>query len=108
MIDVRIEKPFSFASICELHPTHPSVQTQWRWALKGLRGIRLETAKIGGRRYTTFEAIDRFAARLTEPRPGDGPKASKRRQQEVTQAVEEAEAVFGVRPRPRTCPRRVK
>jgi hypothetical protein len=39
-----------------------------RWALKGLaKGqIKLETVKIGGRRYTSRAALEAFAARLTE------------------------------------------
>jgi hypothetical protein len=56
--------------------------TTWRWATKGLsrrgRGpvgrIRLETIKVGGTRYTTFEAIGRFAAALDGR--GDGVMAA--------------------------------
>lgn len=36
-----------------------------RWAGKGLSGIRLETIRIGGRRYTSIEALERFCDRLT-------------------------------------------
>ncbi len=43
--------------------------TLWRWATKGVRGVdgrrvRLETIKLGGRRYTSVEAVERFAAAL--------------------------------------------
>lgn len=93
MIDVKEEKPFSFPSISKGHPIRPSVPTLWRWALKGLQGVRLETIKIGGRRYTSFEAIDRFAARLTDLRSAEGPNASKRRLREMAIAAEQAEAI---------------
>jgi hypothetical protein len=37
-----------------------SSSTVWRWTMRGLRGVRLETYSIGGRRFTTREAFDRF------------------------------------------------
>ena len=43
-------------------PVH--VSTLWRWALRGLRGVRLETTMIGGVRVTSTEALQRFFARL--------------------------------------------
>lgn len=39
-----------------------SLATLHRWRLHGVRGIRLETLLIGGIRYTSLEAIDRFIA----------------------------------------------
>lgn len=35
-----------------------------RWALRGLRGVRLETVRIGGTIFTSAEAILRFLERL--------------------------------------------
>jgi hypothetical protein len=45
----------------------PHIGTLMRWAIKGVgpNHIKLETWKVGGRRYTTREAIDRFVARLS-------------------------------------------
>lgn len=37
-----------------------NVSTCWRWALKGVRNIRLETCSVGGKRQTSLEAIERF------------------------------------------------
>ncbi len=42
-------------------PLHPS--TPARWALYGVNGIRLESRKIAGRRYTTLAALERFLER---------------------------------------------
>ena len=42
---------------------HPS--TLHRWALRGVGGHRLETVRIGGTAYTSREALERFAERLT-------------------------------------------
>jgi len=38
----------------------PNVATIWRWAIKGLRGVRLQTISLGRYRYTTERAIERF------------------------------------------------
>jgi hypothetical protein len=43
---------------------HPA--TIARWARKGCRGVRLESLLIGGRRFSTVEAVSRFLSRLSE------------------------------------------
>lgn len=43
-------------------PVHPSAL--WRWARKGIKGIRLESVRLGGRFVTSMEAIDRFSKAL--------------------------------------------
>ena len=95
MIDIKYEKPLSFPAIKKLHPAHPSLATIWRWSLKGLRGVRLETIKVGGRRYTTLEAIDRFSARLTDLQTPDKAGTPKRRYDELSLAARQADHVFG-------------
>lgn len=42
-----------------LHPT-----CVWRWARRGVRGVKLETARIGGRVVTSREALGRFLAAI--------------------------------------------
>lgn len=44
-------------------PVSPS--TLWRWATKGLRGIKLETIKVGGTTCTSMEALRRFFAAIS-------------------------------------------
>jgi hypothetical protein len=39
-----------------------ALQTLHRWRLNGVRGTRLETILIGGSRFTSAEAIQRFIA----------------------------------------------
>lgn len=46
-----------------LHPT-----CVWRWARRGVRGVKLETARIGGRVVTSREALGRFLAAIDERR----------------------------------------
>ncbi len=47
-------------------PLHPSTPT--RWAVYGIGGIRLESQKIAGRRYTSPAAVERFIARCAQAR----------------------------------------
>ncbi|MCC7350038.1 MAG: DUF1580 domain-containing protein [Phycisphaerales bacterium] len=42
----------------------PHLATVWRWASAGVRGVVLETGRIGGKRVTSAEAVRRFLARL--------------------------------------------
>jgi hypothetical protein len=48
-------------------PVHPA--TIHRWASHGLRGVRLESASIGGIRMTSLEALARFFAALDQLPP---------------------------------------
>lgn len=43
----------------------PCAVTVWRWARKGVRGVKLETEQIGGRLVTTAEAVERFLAKVS-------------------------------------------
>ena len=51
----------------------PHASTLWRWARKGLSGVKLETRRIGSRFVTSSEALERFTKSLAEvelaPRP---------------------------------------
>ena len=48
---------------------HRSLSCIDRWTRAGLNGVRLESRKIGGIRYTSHEAIDRFLE-ATDREPG--------------------------------------
>lgn len=45
-------------------PGRPHESTIWRWAQKGVRGVKLETKRFGNRNFVTQAAIDRFLAEL--------------------------------------------
>jgi hypothetical protein len=51
-------------------PVSPS--TLWRWATGGLRGVRLETIKVGGSTCTSAEALARFFIALSGARAPQG------------------------------------
>jgi hypothetical protein len=52
-----------FAPNHEGRPVH--VSTVLRWVLHGVRGVKLEAVRVGGRWATTLEAIRRFEAACT-------------------------------------------
>jgi hypothetical protein len=45
-----------------------SYGTLHRWCTKGLRGLKLESVKVGGARFTSAEALARFFQALTAER----------------------------------------
>jgi hypothetical protein len=73
MIDIQNEQTLSLTQAAKLdilprrrEGKRPNASTLWRWALHGVKGIRLETVMAGGVRVTSAEAIQRFFDRLTE------------------------------------------
>ena len=51
-----------------------------RWRTRGARGIKLETALVGGTRYTTLEALNRFFAETTAAADGETYEPASARQ----------------------------
>lgn len=48
----------------------PNVATIWRWATRGIKGVRLATIALGRRRYTTVNALKQFIAESSQPDAG--------------------------------------
>lgn len=48
------------AAGCRVH-----ISTLVRWRIRGVRGVRLEAIRIGGRWHTSREALARFAVAVT-------------------------------------------
>jgi hypothetical protein len=74
-IDVLSEETISLSAAARLLPRlradRPvSAATIWRWASHGLRGVKLETARVGGTTVTSPDALRRFFAAL-----GDKPES---------------------------------
>jgi hypothetical protein len=65
MIDLSQEHLLSLKQAPKELPEHPHVSTLWRWSQRGVRGHRLETVVVGGRRFTSREAIRRFIEQTT-------------------------------------------
>jgi len=74
MIDTGAEELLTLGGLVRRLPpvdgVRPNISTAWRWATNGIRGHRLETTVVGGRRVTTMSAYERFRqAILAGPAP---------------------------------------
>jgi len=88
-IDIHRESPLKINEALDLVPGRPHLSTLWRWCHRGVRGIKLETVLIGGTRFTSREALQRFFDRTTAAADGVQPVA--RTSAERRRSIEAAE-----------------
>ena len=100
-IDIQHETLLPLHQAPEHIPGRPHISTLHRWRLRGVRGAKLETRLIGGRRYTSLEALARFsdaataaASQKSEPTP------SPQKHQRGIQEAEELLRRDGIDPQP--------
>ena len=93
MIDTAVENLIPLRDVPRLLPPRPNgkrlhISSVYRWTLRGVKGVRLETVKIGGTAYTSREAIQRFSERLTGADAAQQPvnPVSRARQRQLEQA----------------------
>lgn len=60
MIDLETESLVAVSEVPRELPRRVHVSSVWRWIKNGVRGVPLETILVGGRRYTSREALARF------------------------------------------------
>jgi hypothetical protein len=64
-IDIHTEQLHTLSQASRLLPKlngkHPSPNAIWRWCRKGVGGVHLEHVRVGGRLFTSAEALKRFA-----------------------------------------------
>lgn len=80
----------------------PHASTIWRWARRGISGVKLETRRIGARFVTSVQALERFTAALAEVEPdrwrsnvhrtGPPNRANSQRQCDIAEAEAELAA----------------
>jgi hypothetical protein len=70
MIDASHEQLRSLIDATQYVPGQPHVSTLVRWWRHGVQGVKLETVLVGGRRFTSLEAIGRFIQRRNGPSSG--------------------------------------
>lgn len=92
MIDIATETVIPIAEAPQHIPGRPSVATVWRWVLSGTRAGKLESFLVGGRRFTSVEAIQRFAERSTVA--ADGEKSPSRTSRQRERDIQQSEAVL--------------
>lgn len=70
MIDVTQESLMLLRDVPRHLPVRPNgkrlhISAVYRWTMRGVKGVRLETMKLGGSTYTSREALQRFSERLS-------------------------------------------
>lgn len=78
MIDFAAENPLSATEAAKGRPFSASTVTRWM-AVGVAGGLKLESVKLGGRRYTSTEALTRFFDRTTNPNGDHGARSSVQR-----------------------------
>ena len=99
MIDLSTETLVPWQQAAKHVPGQPHISTLHRWRLKGVKGHRLETLSVGGRRFTSQQAIARFIDACNAP--ADAPAATPsftvaQRQRMSDAARQELAAQFGI------------
>jgi hypothetical protein len=87
MLDLQTQTPLTLNQARRLHflrgrtGNQISLDSIYRWASKGIRGVVLETRKIGGTTFTTAEAVGDFIERLNDPTRSNARTSSLRRRE---------------------------
>ena len=88
-IDVQSENLIHVKDAPKHTPGRPHISTVYRWVFRG----DLETIKVGGRLFTSTEAISRFIARCTNPSTPSAGATSVHRQRKIEAANKKLDAV---------------
>jgi len=95
MIDIETEHLATLNEARMWLPTTPDVSTLFRWCSRGVRGVRLESIQIGGRRCTSREALARFAEQLTAG-TAEPPRRTTRQKRRAHKRAESELAAAGI------------
>ena len=86
-IDLLHEERISPAQLARQECVH--VSTVWRWIVRGVRGHRLAAGYIGGQKFTTRQAFQRFVADLNNAPGQPTIRTARQRSTRVERAEEE-------------------
>ena len=90
MIDISIESLLTLREAAAQLHGRPHISTIARWVSRGVRGVHLETVRIGGRTYTSTEALSRFAAACSQSSSaGTVARTAFRREADIARAERE-------------------
>ncbi len=78
MIDIQTEQVIPIGQVPKRLPHRPHISTIYRWIATG----GLETVRLGGRVFTSLDALDRFAEhRGGRPKPPESTPTPQRQRQ---------------------------
>ena len=89
-IDLETERIIPIRQVHKHCPGSPHLSAIYRWTKRAKDP--LETIKVGGRRYTSIEAIHRFIRRCSGEEQSVTSELSARRKREIEQAQRELAA----------------
>jgi hypothetical protein len=98
VIDLQSENVLSLTDAAAMLPRRragrkPHISTLYRWAQRGVRGVRLEILKVGATTCTSTEALQRFCERLTGGENVGIVRTSKQRQKRLAKVQQELAAI---------------
>jgi len=97
MIDIHGEQLVLLKDAAKIVPGRPHLATLYRWADEkagGFRGVVLETVPIGSKRFTSKEALQRFAEAVKRKTSGQAiPTPSTRASRDKRRDVAAAQQV---------------
>jgi hypothetical protein len=91
MPDLFSEPRISINALAKRVGFHPS--TCWRWCLRGVRGIVLESFNVGGKRFTTLPAYERWLTKINRKEASANPVPAYR-ERAVDAAERELDAIL--------------
>jgi len=91
-IDLQTETILALRDVASKTCFKVHISSLHRWRLRGIRGIRLETALVGGARVTSVEALQRFSEALSRQNQACTSRADQNRS--VNRRVRSSEAVL--------------
>jgi hypothetical protein len=93
-IDIETEWLLSLSEAAKELPGRPHISTLHRWRLRGVRGVKLDTVLVGGRRFTSREALVRFTDRINsgEAKAVTGHRTVRERERAIERAERELKA----------------
>jgi hypothetical protein len=93
--DILTEDPLSLTDLAKRKDVDVNVTTVWRWANRGVSGVRLETYSRGGRRFTSLPAYYRWVRQVTAARSGHlpAPQSNRQRQASISAAERELDRI---------------
>jgi len=103
MIDLSNEELIALRDLPKHLPPRPNgkrihISAIYRWIQRGVRGVRLESVRIGGTTYTSEEALQRFAEQSSagqEAMPAL-PQLTSTRRKQIDQAEKEVRQILGL------------
>lgn len=91
MLEIENHKLMTLLQVAKRLPNRPHVSTVARWIYRGVRGRKLISTVLGGRRYVSENSLNEFIASLNAPDPGTtvSGKGQRPREARIKKAYED-------------------